>query len=97
VSCSAPSSTNPRATTPTANLPQATIASPTYGSGKHTLTIFADFQCPACIATDKIVGPIFEEYVSKGYVMITYKQFPLTNIHKNAERDALAALCSSEQ
>jgi protein-disulfide isomerase len=30
-------------------------------------------------------------------VTITYKQFPLTNIHKNAERDALAAICSSEQ
>ncbi len=76
---------------------QAKIPSPTFGSGKHTLSVFADFQCPACIATDKIVGPIFEEYVSKGYVQITYKQFPLTSIHKNAERDALAALCGAEQ
>ncbi len=83
-------------TTPTSWI-QAKIPSPTFGSGKHTLTIFADFQCPACIATDKIVGPIFEEYVSKGYVQVTYKQFPLTSIHKNAEWDALAALCSTEQ
>ncbi len=59
--------------------------------------MFADFQCPACIATNKIVGPIFEEYASKWLVKLTYKQFPLTSIHKNAERDALAALCSAEQ
>ena len=28
---------------------------------------------------------------------ITYRQFPLTNMHKNAYRDALAALCGAEQ
>ena len=59
--------------------------------------MFADFQCPACIATNKIVGPIFEEYASKWLVKLTYKQFPLTSIHKNAERDALAGLCGAEQ
>ncbi len=59
--------------------------------------MFADFQCPACIATNKIIGPIFEEYASKWLVSITYKQFPLTTIHKNAERDALAGLCGAEQ
>jgi protein-disulfide isomerase len=29
--------------------------------------------------------------------MITYKQFPLTQIHKNAYRDAIAGLCAAEQ
>jgi len=29
--------------------------------------------------------------------MITYRQYPLTTIHKNASRDALAALCGAEQ
>ena len=75
---------------------QATIASPTQGTGKHQLTIFADFQCPACIGFSKAIGPIFEQYAADGYLQITYKQFPLQN-HKNAERDALAALCSAEQ
>jgi hypothetical protein len=28
---------------------------------------------------------------------ITYTQFPLTGMHKNAYRDAMAALCGAEQ
>ncbi len=76
---------------------QVMIPSPTYGSGKHTLTIYADFQCPACIVFSEIVGPIFDEYAEKWYVMIEYKQFPLTSIHPNALRDALAWLCGAEQ
>ncbi len=92
-SCTSTSSNTP------SNVPwiQVKIPSPVFGSGKHTLTVFADFQCPACIATDKIVGPIFEEYAKNGFTKIIYKQFPLTSIHPNAERDALAALCSAEQ
>lgn len=90
----------PPGTTPsgTSTLPktQSSIASPTQGTGKHKLTIFADFQCPACIGFSRAIGPIFEQYAADGYLQITYKQFPLQN-HKNAERDALAALCSEEQ
>jgi protein-disulfide isomerase len=89
---------NPPSTSSTASVsPQVLIPSPTFGSGKHTLTLYADFQCPACIAFAKILGPIFEDYASRGFLVITYKQFPLTSIHPNAERDALAALCSAEQ
>lgn len=91
-SCTLDSSTS----TPPTEKKSATIASPTSGTGKHKLTIFADFQCPACIAFSKVLGPVFEDYASRGYLEITYKQFPL-QMHKNAERDALAALCSAEQ
>ncbi len=59
--------------------------------------IFADFQCPACIRFSQSIAPIFEEYAKNGYLTITYKQYPLTTIHKNAERDSLAALCVTEQ
>ncbi|MBP9812419.1 thioredoxin domain-containing protein, partial [Candidatus Gracilibacteria bacterium] len=62
-SCTTP--TTPTNTT-TPVTPQVMIPSPTLGSGKHTLTIFADFQCPACIAFAKIVGPIFEDYANRG-------------------------------
>lgn len=41
--------------------------------------------------------PIFEEYAASGRLTITYRQFPLTTIHKNAKVDAIAALCSAEQ
>lgn len=95
-SCTTSSTTG--TTTPSKIItPQVLIPSPTLGSGKHAITLFADFQCPACIAFAKIVGPILEEYANKGFVVITYKQFPLTTIHPNAERDAIAGLCSAEQ
>ncbi len=82
---------------PQGNLPTLRTPSPTYGSGKHEMVMFADFQCPACIAASKSVMPVFENYAKEGYLHITYKQYPLTGMHKNAERDALAALCVSSQ
>lgn len=76
---------------------QKTIPSPTYGTGRHNVVIYADFQCPACINFSQWLGPIFESYADAGKITITYKQFPLTSIHKNAYRDAIAALCGAEQ
>ncbi len=74
-----------------------TIATPTYGTGKAQVEIFADFQCPACIVFSENIQPIFEEYAESGKLTITFRQFPLTTIHKNAKSDAIAALCSAEQ
>lgn len=74
-----------------------TIPTPTYWSGKNTLEIFADFQCPACISFSKGVWLIMEDYAKQWKLTITYRQFPLTGIHKNAYRDALAVLCGGEQ
>lgn len=62
-----------------------TIATPTYGTGKHQVEIFADFQCPACIVFSENIQPILEEYAENGKLTITFRQFPLTNIHKNAK------------
>lgn len=41
--------------------------------------------------------PILESYAASGRLTIVYKQYPLTTIHKNAYRDALAALCAEDQ
>ncbi len=68
-----------------------------YGSGQHTATLFADFECPACIRFAGSILPILESYADSGKLLIVYKQYPLTTIHKNAYRDALAAMCTNEQ
>lgn len=75
----------------------ANVASPTYGSGSHKLEFFGDFQCPACINAHKTLDPIFTSYADAGKLLIEYRQFPLTTIHKNAYRDAFAALCAEDQ
>lgn len=61
------------------------VATPTYGSGKMQVEIFADFQCPACISYNETIQPIFEEYAGAGKLTIVFRQFPLSNIHKNAK------------
>ncbi|MBX9808971.1 DsbA family protein [Candidatus Gracilibacteria bacterium] len=95
-SCTAGNNTTkPTTTKPTATETR-TIATPSYGSGKMQVEVFADFQCPACIASNESLMPIFEEYAASGKLTITYRQFPLTSIHKNAKGDAIAALCSAE-
>ena len=80
-------------TKPTVSLKQSSlttitngmIATPTYGSGKMQVEIFADFQCPACMSYNETIQPIFEEYASQGKLTIVFRQFPLSNIHKNAK------------
>lgn len=73
------------------------IDAPQFGSGNHTIEYFGDFQCPACIRFSHALLPILEEFAGSGKLVIIYKQFPLTSIHKNAYRDSIAALCSAEQ
>ena len=96
-SCTAPGATTDTKTpTTTIATENRTVATPTYGTGKVNVEVFADFQCPACILSNDTIMPIFEEYAASGKLMITFRQFPLT-MHKNAKRDAMAALCSAEQ
>lgn len=61
------------------------------------MKIYTDFQCPACIWFEwEVWKYILEEFAQKNKIGLTYKMFPL-NFHKNAERDALWALCSLKQ
>lgn len=76
---------------------QKTLPSPVYGSGRHDITIYADFQCPACISFSDGLGSLLESYAASGMTTLTFKQFPLTTIHVNAYRDAIAGLCAAEQ
>ncbi|PID84290.1 hypothetical protein CSB09_01795 [Candidatus Gracilibacteria bacterium] len=84
--------------TPTPSNPSAPVAQENenmlvFGSGNHTVQIFSDFQCPACISSHKAVFPLFEKFAQQGRLKIEYRQFPLTTIHQNAYNDALALYC----
>lgn len=70
------------------------ITPPTIGQWGHTVDLYIDYQCPACINFSKTLGPILEKYAENGQLKVTYKQYPLTRIHQNAYRDALAAMCA---
>jgi protein-disulfide isomerase len=75
-----------------------TIDAPTYGSGPHTITIYSDYQCPACIMFHKQYGKILDSYAEKWQLKIVYKQYPLyPKPHANALRDAYGALCAHAQ
>ncbi len=51
-------------------------------NGKVTIVEFGDFQCPACGAYDPIVREAIEK--NKNDVKFVFKNFPLTQIHRNA-------------
>jgi len=73
------------------NIESAVFGAP---SSKVELTIFTDYECPACIFFDKTIGDeLHEKYIATNKITATYKNFPLPQ-HKNSLRDSLAALCA---
>jgi protein-disulfide isomerase len=65
------------------------------GSGPVQLVEFGDFQCPACGAAEPNVEQILKEY--EGKVTFYFRNFPLINIHKNANAGANAAEAAADQ
>ena len=63
--------------------------------GDVTLVEFGDFQCPACVSYYPIVKKLSEEIQTD--LKIVYKQYPLTQIHKNAFPAARAAGAAGRQ
>jgi protein-disulfide isomerase len=70
---------------------------PSKGAADAPVTIveFADFQCPFCGALVRTLQQIQTAY--KGKVRIVYLQFPLVNVHPDAQKAAEASLCAHEQ
>jgi protein-disulfide isomerase len=60
-----------------------------------TIVEFADFQCPFCQRTEATLKTLLAKY--DGRVKLAYLDFPLTEIHSNAEKAAEAARCAGEQ
>ncbi len=69
---------------------------------KVKLSIFTDYQCPACgVFHRSIEDKLWKSYIDTGRVTATFYNFPLTfdvaaggPLHPNAEGDALASLCA---
>lgn len=70
---------------------------PTIGAEQATVTLveFSDFECPFCGGFVETIERVKREY--EGRVKLVFRQFPLTQIHPNAEPAAQASLCAAEQ
>jgi protein-disulfide isomerase len=76
-------------TTPTA-VPEA-LPPPTRGGGDVTLTVYADFACPACQTFhENFVPPLESDYVEPGVVTYEHRDFPL-EMHAPRSFDAANA------
>ncbi len=64
-------------------------------SATVTLVEFSDFQCPACGAYYPVVKQVLDEF--KDSITFVYRNFPLTNIHQNAQLAAQAAEAAGKQ
>ena len=60
-----------------------------------TVVMFTDFQCPACSAVHPVLKKVLAEYGDK--IRFVVRDFPLTGIHENAFRAALAANAANAQ
>jgi protein-disulfide isomerase len=65
---------------------------------KVTLIEFSDFQCPFCERFYRETLPLIDkEYIQTGKVRMVYRDFPLVDVHKGAQKAAEAAQCAGEQ
>jgi protein-disulfide isomerase len=60
-----------------------------------TIVEFADFQCPFCKKTDATLIALLAKY--DGRVKLAFLDFPLSEIHGQAEKAAEAARCAGDQ
>lgn len=56
---------------------------------------FSDFQCPACGAAAPTVKKLETKY--QGQIKLSYRQFPLTQVHPLAMPAAIAVECADKQ
>jgi protein-disulfide isomerase len=60
-----------------------------------TVVMFSDFQCPACSAAHPVLKGVIAEYPGK--IRFVVRDYPLTSLHANAFRAALAANAAKMQ
>lgn len=74
-----------------------TAGHPARGSSDAPITIveFSDFQCPFCKSIYPTLQKIMMAYGAS--VRLVFRQFPLFELHSNAEKAGEASLCADEQ
>lgn len=73
---------------------------PFLGSPRAPITMieFSDFQCPFCKSFfDQTLAQLRKQYVDAGEVRLVYMNFPLAELHPNAQKAAEAAACANAQ
>jgi protein-disulfide isomerase len=64
-------------------------------SAPVTIVLFTDFQCPYCARVRTTLDQVQQRYGEK--VRLVVRQFPLSQIHPQAQKAAEAALCANDQ
>jgi protein-disulfide isomerase len=63
-----------------------------------TLVEFSDYQCPFCKRHFSSVYPILKkEYIETGKLRYVFRDFPIANLHPQAQKAHEAARCAGEQ
>jgi protein-disulfide isomerase len=60
-----------------------------------TIIEFSDFQCPYCRRVQPTLQRLLHEY--QGLIRLVFRDFPLRNIHPQAQKAHEAAQCAAEQ
>ncbi len=70
----------------------------TTSGGKVVFEEYSDFQCPFCATFfQDSYAQLKAEYIDTGKIEFSYKHFPLSSIHPNAEKAAEAYECAKDQ
>jgi len=67
------------------------------GDPKAPITIveFSDFSCPFCLKAERSISAVMAKYPDQ--VKLSYRDFPLLELHPNAQIAAVASRCAGEQ
>ncbi|GJM40447.1 MAG: hypothetical protein DHS20C20_07290 [Ardenticatenaceae bacterium] len=72
---------------------------PAKGSPEAPITIveYSDYQCPFCLRHFQETMPQLQSYIDAGQVRYLFKDFPIHNIHPQAQKAHESARCAREQ
>jgi protein-disulfide isomerase len=97
-----PTAANPTAANPTAAAPTnppAAVSTADHIRGnkdaKVTLIEYSDYECPYCQKHEETIAQLLKDYPKD--IRLVYRYFPLSSIHPDAQRAAVAAECAAKQ